>query len=128
MTTQNEDNDIYKYNYALFNNTDAYYKIKTTAENTLLIDNNDLKKSKINEFDDKNKYFMLINIDGGENSRRFNIIPFKETPSTDDNIINNNKIQKIQGGQIIENTFYIINTYVGDIEKNFKFMKKIISK
>lgn len=164
MTTQREDNDIYKYNYdensynlisyarnknnkietvvynytknkginknvyTLFNNTDAYYKIKTTKENILLIDNNDLKKSKINEFDDKNKYFMLINIDGGDNSRRFNIIPFKETPSTNDNIINNNKIQKIQGGQIIENTFYIINTYVGDIEKNFNYMKKIISK
>ena len=164
MTTQREDNDIYKYNYdensynlisyarnknnkietvvynytknrkinknvyTLFNNTDAYYKIKTTKENILLIDNNDLKKSKINEFDDKNKYFMLINIDGGDNNRRFNIIPFKETPSIDDNIINNNKIQKIQGGQIIENTFYIINTYVGDIEKNFKYMKKIISK
>lgn len=112
-----------------FEDTKAYYNIKTTEEKVLLIDNGDLDKNLDNskKINDNNKYFMLINIDGLINSRRFKIIPFKEVPDIKDETINEAGIKTI-GGQIIKDTFYIINTYVGDIAKNFQNIKLLINK
>src|SRR5574344_2648310 len=135
-------NDNNKYinntnNNILFNNTEAYYKIKTSEEKVLLINNNNLEaKDDDNNLDVRNnnwrkynfnKYFMLINIDGWINDRRYNIIPFKENPTITDNIINDEEIINITGGQIIKDTFYIINTYGGDIERNFKNIRLLIN-
>lgn len=168
MTTQHEDDDIYKYNYdensynlisydmkkvkgkkpefdvcvytyeknkkvenyekRPFINTKAYDKIKNTREKVLLINNNDLEKTGSNDSKYKNKYFMLINIDGNENGRRYNIIPFNETLKNLNTIENPDidEIKKVSGGQTIPNTFYIINTYIDDIKKNFESIKRII--
>ena len=116
---------------ASFENTKAYHSIKTTDEKVLLIKNNDLDIMDNNDldimdnndldimdnndldimdnenvnFDNKNKYFMLINIDGWINSRRFKIIPFDSNNFEDKNIPIQEK--KFPGGDFIQNTFYI---------------------
>lgn len=130
--TYEKDKKIENYEKRPFINTKAYDKIKTTREKVLLINNNDLQeKTGSNDSKYKNKYFMLINIDGNENGRRYNIIPFNETlknlntienPDIDEDI---DEI-KILGGKTIPNTFYIINTYIDDIKKNFESIKRII--
>ena len=125
-----KNKDIEDYEKEPFTDTDAYDKIKNFTGNVLLINNNDLKKkteATVSQTDNnKNKYFMLINIDGHENSRRYNIIPLDETNEIDNKEIDNNNIIKIPGGQMIPNTFYIINTYIGDIKRNLEFLKKLI--
>ena len=130
--TYEKDKKVENYEKRPFINTKAYDKIKTTREKVLLINNNNLQeKTGSNDSKYKNKYFMLINIDGNENGRRYNIIPFNETlknlntienPDIDEDI---DEI-KILGGKTIPNTFYIINTYIDDIKKNFESIKRII--
>lgn len=129
--TYDKNKDVKNYEKRPFINTGAYEKIKTTTENVLLINNNDLQnKTDNNNSKYKNKYFMLINIDGNENGRRYNIIPFDKTMENPNITIENpdiDEIKRIPGGQMIPNTFYIINTYIDDIKRNLESIKKIIN-
>ena len=122
--TYEKNKDVKNYEKRPFINTNAYDKIKNTTEKVLLINNNDLQEKTVNndskyknKYKKENKYFMLINIDGNKNGRRYNIIPFNKTledPNIDKIIKENSdmdEIKKIPGGQMIPNTFYIIKTF-----------------
>ena len=105
--------------YTSFNHTKAYDEIISSYDKCVYIDNNDLVyKSKINDKPvNRNKYFMLINIDGNDNPRK-NKIGFNRDEINDINNNINLETKIIGQGKRILNTFYIINTFIGDISKN----------
>lgn len=99
-----------------FQSTKAYDTICTSNEKCVYINNGSLNENDSYIKEPNNKYFMLINVDGYQCSRKQKIIF-----DINKNNINHNDISvQTFGGMMIPSTFYIINTWFGDIENNIK--------